>query len=325
MWAAARCGRTREETVNTQRTDFLVGLFILIAIGVLVGMAIVTSGLGELRATYYVRTPSAEALSQDTRVVLRGLDVGRLRDINPVVDSASGALTFLGRLSVRERFPNGTELRLPRGTRAEIVQPTPIAPAVVELVMPEAPGIRGYLEAGDTIEAVRPPGVLDALTEMAGELRGELQAALQETRGLLVRTTAAVEDTRGLMATNGPLVTEVLTRLASNLERSDRLLADVQPRVGPLNDSIVATLGDTRKTLRRADSVLRVAGEIAIENRAYAKEIAERLLRTAVVLEHFSDQISRRPARLLTGVTPPPDSLLAPRDSVRPDSTRGRS
>lgn len=310
--------------MNTQRTDFLVGLFILIAIGVLVGMAIVTSGLGELRATFYLRTVSAEALSQDTRVVLRGLDVGRLRDISPVVDSTTGALTFLGRLSVRERFPNGTELRLPRGTRAEIVQPTPIAAAVVELVMPDALVSRVYLEPGDTIEAVRPQGVLDALTEMAGELRGEIQAALTETRMLLVRTTAAVEDTRGLMAANGPLVTEVLAKLSANLERSDQLLADVQPRIGPLNDSILAALGETRKTLQRADTVLRLAGEIATENRAYARDIAERLLRTAVVLEHFSDQISRRPARLLTGVRPPPDSALPARNPERPDSTRGR-
>lgn len=310
--------------MNTQRTDFLAGLFILIAIGIVVGMAIVTSGLGEQRATFYLRAASAEALSQDTRVVLRGLDVGRLRDINPVVDSVTGALTFLGRLSVTERFSNGTELRLPRGTRAEIVQPTPIAAAVVELVIPEAIDPRGYLEPGDTIEAVRREGVLDALTDMAGELRGEIQAALHETRALLVRTTAAVEDTRGLMATNGPLVTEVLARLSSNLERSDRLLADVQPRIGPLHDSILVTLGETRHTLQRADSVFRLAGEIAAENRSYARDIAERLLRTAVVLEHFSDQISRRPARLLTGVTPPRDSLPATRDTARPDSTRGR-
>jgi len=310
--------------VNTQRTDFLVGLFILVGIGLVVGMAIVTSGLGELRTTFYMRAASAEALSQDTRVVLRGLDVGRLRDISPVVDSVAGALTFVGRLSVRERFPNGTDLRLPRGTHAEIVQPTPIAPAVVELVLPDVADPRGYLEPGDTIEALRPDGVLDALTDMAGELRGEVQAALHETRALLVRTTAAVEDTRGLMAANGPLVTDVLARLSANLERSDAMLADVQPRIGPLYDSVVTTLAETRSTLQQADTVLRVAGDVVVENRAYAREIAERLLRTVLILEHFSDQISRRPARLLTGVTPPPDSLLMPRDTVRPDSTRGR-
>jgi len=311
--------------VNTQRTDFLVGLFILTAIGVVVGMAIVTSGLGEQRATYYLRTTSAEALSQDTKVVLRGLDVGRLREISPTVDSATGALAFVGRLAVIERFADGALFQIPRGTHAEIVQPTPIAPAQIELVLPEDFDRRSYLESNDTIEAVRPEGVLDALSTMAGDLRGEIQATLQTTRALMERTTVAVEDTRTLMAANGPLVTEVLARLADNLERSNRLLTDVEPRVGPLNDSVLATLGDTRRALIRADSLLQTAGDIVVENRSYAKEIAERLLRTVMVLEHFSDQISRRPARLLTGVTPPPDSLLAPRDSTKADSTRGRS
>jgi ABC-type transporter Mla subunit MlaD len=311
--------------VNTQRTDFWVGLFILVGIGVVVGMAVVTSGLGERRTTFYLRTLSAEALTPDTRVVLRGLDVGRLRDMSPVVESATGALEFVGRLAVRERFPNGTELRLPRGTRAEIVQPTPIAPAVVELVLPDAFDGQTYLEPEDTIPATRPEGVLDALSEMAAELRGEIEATLRDARVLMQRTTAAVSDARGVMARNEPLVSDALTRLADNLERTDRLLADLEPRVGPMNDSVLATLGDTRQTLQTADSVLRLAGDIALENRAYARQIAERLLRTAVVLEHFSDQISRRPARLLTGVTPPPDSLLAPPDTagVRPDTTRG--
>jgi ABC-type transporter Mla subunit MlaD len=163
---------------------------------------------------------------------------------------------------------------------------------------------------------------------MAADLRGEIQTTLEDTRTLLRRTTAAVEDTRQLMADNGPLVHDVLQRLSANLERSDQLLAEVGPRIGPMNDSLLATLGDARRTLAGADSVLRLVGSIAAENRTYAHEIAERLLRTAVVLEHFSDQISRRPARLLTGVTPPPpDTVRLPPDSAGgpSDSTRGRS
>jgi ABC-type transporter Mla subunit MlaD len=313
--------------VNTQRTDFLVGLFILVTVGIVVGLAIVTSGLGERRTVFYLRTPSADALSQDTRVVLRGLDVGRVRDISPVVDTGAGSLAFVARLSVRERFSNGTELRLPLGTTAEIVQPTPIAAAVVDLMLPDVSRGRGYLEPGDTIIATRPQGVLDALASMASDLRGEIQSTLEDTRSLLRRTTVAVEDTRQLMADNGPVVHEVLQRLSANLARSDQLLADVGPRIGPLNDSLVGTLSDARRTLAGADSMLRLVGSIAAENRTYAHDIAERLLRTAVVLEHFSDQISRRPARLLTGVTPPPlDTVRPPRPDSggSQDSTRGR-
>jgi ABC-type transporter Mla subunit MlaD len=285
--------------VNTQRTDFLVGLFILVGVGLVVGMAIVTSGLGERRTTFYLRTDRAEALTPDTRILMRGLDVGRLQEMSPVVDPTSGALVhFVGRIAVTERFANGTELRLPRGTHAEIVQPTPLSAAAIELVLPEEFDGQTFLDPEDTIPAFRPTSLLDAVAEMADELREELQQTLEATRSLMAHTTAAIEDTRTLMATNGPL----------------------------LSDSVLATLSDTRRTLQRADSVLAIAGTIALENRAYARDIAERLLRTAVVLEHFSDQISRRPARLLTGVTPPPDSLLAPRDTVRaqPDTTRGR-
>jgi len=110
-------------------------------------------------------------------------------------------------------------------------------------------------------------------------------------------------------------------------------LADVVVRYGKTTLTVVGHTDSTGShaynmnlSLQRADSVLALAGAIAVENRGYAKDIAERLLRTAIVLEHFSDQISRRPARLLTGVTPPPpDSVLQPRDTTRTrsDTTRG--
>ncbi|HET7038830.1 MAG TPA: hypothetical protein VFH97_03020, partial [Gemmatimonadales bacterium] len=119
--------------MNTQRTDFLVGLFILVAVGLVAGMGIVTSGLGEKRVIVYLRTASAEALTPDTRVVLGGLTIGRVREINPVVDSATGALSFVARLSLQERFPNGTELVLPHGTRGRILQTNPIQPAWIDL------------------------------------------------------------------------------------------------------------------------------------------------------------------------------------------------
>ena len=42
----------------------------------------------------------------------------------------------------------------------------------------------------------------------------------------------------------------------------------------------------------------------------------EKLSSASVILQHFADQISRRPLRFLTGVTPPADSA-APPDTSR--------
>jgi ABC-type transporter Mla subunit MlaD len=302
--------------VDTQRTDFFVGLFILVAVGVVAGMGIVTSGLGEKRIDVYLRAASAQGLSQDTRAVLGGLTIGRVREISPVVDSTTGAISFVARLSLQERFPNGTRLVLPAGTRAVISQANLLAAAQIDLVLPEQPAPGQHLEPGDTLASERPRSMMDALPEIAEDVRRELRTTLEGTRTLIARSTQAVEQTRALLATNGPLLSDVLTRLAGTLERTDGLLAEVTPRVGPLSDSVSLVLADTRRALARADSLLLLAGGIAGENRATVRELSERLLRAAIVLEHFSDQVSRRPLRLFTGVRPPADS-------ARPDSARG--
>jgi ABC-type transporter Mla subunit MlaD len=304
--------------VDTQRTDFFVGLFILVAVGVVAGMGIVTSGLGEKRIDVYLRSASAQALSQDTRVVLGGLTIGRVREISPVVDSVTGAISFVARLSLQERFPNGTQLVLPAGTRAVISQPNPIAPAQIDLTLPEQPAPGRHLEAGDTLASERPRSMMDALPEIAEDLRRELRTTLDATRTLIARSTQAVEQTHRLLATNGPLLSDVLGKLATTLERTDTLFAAVTPRVAPLADSVALVLADARRALGRADSLLMVAGGIASENRATVRELSDRLLRAAVVLEHFSDQVSRRPLRLFTGVRPPPDTT--PADSARTGS-----
>ncbi|HEX9730287.1 MAG TPA: MlaD family protein [Gemmatimonadales bacterium] len=299
--------------MNTQRKDFLVGLFILTAIGIVIGALIVTSGIGKVRYDVFMRAASAEGLTQDTRVLLHGLSVGRVRSVNPVVDSTTRSITFLARLSIQDQFPNGTKLELPAGTRAIISQPTPIAPPVIDLVMPETP-TAARLEPGDTVNSERRADVLAALTRIATNLNAELSSMFENTRVLMQRTNATLRQTQSLITTNEPLVQDVLIRLAGNLQRSDSLLADIQPRLAPMHDSISVTLSDARHLIARTDSLVGLAQGIALDNREVIEEMSGLLLRSARILEHFADQVSRRPTRLLFGVRPPPpDSSRDPR------------
>jgi len=73
--------------VEARRTDFLVGVFILVTIGIMVGTVIITSGLGRVQHVLYMRTETAQDLTSDTRVYLQGLAVGRVRQVYPQVDS----------------------------------------------------------------------------------------------------------------------------------------------------------------------------------------------------------------------------------------------
>ncbi len=293
--------------MNTQRTDFLVGLFLLVSVGVVTGAVIVTSGLGEERYDLFMRAASAAALTQDTRVVLQGLSVGRVRQVSPVLEQ--GNVSFIVRLSMQDRFPNGAELQLPGGTRAVLSQPTPIAPLVIELQLPDNPPPGIFMQPGDTLVSERPPDVLDALSGIATDLNAGLKTTLEDTRALMERTNAAITQAQDFMRQTGPLVQQALTRLNSNLERTDALIADIGPRVGPLQDSIAATLADTRRLLSKMDTLVTTAHSIASTNEDVIRETADLLLRAARIMEHFADQVSRRPTRLLTGVRPPePDS-----------------
>jgi ABC-type transporter Mla subunit MlaD len=90
------------------RQDFIVGLVIVVRRRHLLGTFIATSGWLEQRYDLYLRVASAEGLTADSRVFLQGLEVGRVRSVSPRVDSTSRQVAFLARMSIRERFPDGS-------------------------------------------------------------------------------------------------------------------------------------------------------------------------------------------------------------------------
>jgi ABC-type transporter Mla subunit MlaD len=284
-----------------------------VTIGVLAGALVLTSGALEGRYDLYLRTEEAEGLTQDTRVVLQGLSIGRVSQINPHLDPLTNTLRFVATLSVRERFPDGTRLQLPAGTEAWIAPPpTVVGPSQIELVMPPASPDAEFLQEGDTLDAERRESIVDALGEIAVEVRGELESMLQNTRDLLAQTTSTVEATQVLLNEARPRVRQVLARVDTSLQRTEQILAQVEPRVGPVTDSVMATLASSNALLIELDSLATLGQTIALENRDELGDAIEKLSQAAVILQHFADQISRRPLRFLTGVTPPLDSTVPP-------------
>ncbi len=303
------------------RRDLLVGLFVLTTLGIVVGTLIVTSGLGDVRYDLYMRTESAQDLTRDTRVLLQGLEIGRVEELNPVT-SASGTLQFIARLSINEHYPDGKPVLLPNGSRAIIAQTSsnPISAPVVQIVAPKTlPRAMISLQPGDTLDSERRAGTMDQLGDVAQRLSVDIQTALNQTRTLLAGTNRAVSRTDSLLATATPMIRDVLVEIKGTLERTDRMLATVEPRLPAIGDSITATLADTRRLLNRLDSVATNANLLASENRVGIAETIDHLRRSSVQMDHFIDQVSRRPVRMLTGVkqaeTKPVEGKAAPKDT----------
>lgn len=289
--------------METGRRDFLVGLFVLTTVGVVLGALGITSGIGKNQYDLYMQALSAQDLTQDTRIYLRGLAVGRVRQVNPLVDG--GRLSFVARLAIDDEFPDGTPLQLPSGTHAEIGQATPISATTIELITPDDPSGEEFLQPGDTIRSERRTSAVDILGGVASELTEELLVTLQESRTLMARLSGTLSNTDSVLTRSGPRVATVLEQIASNLALTESLLGEIQPRVGPLQDSLTAALADTREAIRRFNELAVTALTMASENQEAIRETVLRLQHSAVMIEHFTDQISRRPLRLLTGVRPP--------------------
>jgi len=197
------------------RQDFYVGVLIVATIAVVIGALIATSGWGERRYALYVRVASADGISQGTAVVIEGLNVGQVTSISPRVDSLTRRVSFVARLSVKERFEDGSILQLPLGTKAELVQASQISPAVaIRLVLPDTVRVRAYLQAGDTLNSHRRASALDAVADVADELSQRVQEMVRTATQTLVR----VQSTLGSVT---PDVERTLRGVGTTMARVD--------------------------------------------------------------------------------------------------------
>jgi ABC-type transporter Mla subunit MlaD len=284
------------------RQDFYVGLLIVVTIAVVVGALIATSGWGERRYDVYLRVANAEGISPDTKALVQGLEVGRVRSISPTVDSSSGTISFVARLSVAEKFADGSSLRLPRATRAEVDASSPLAPAHINLLLPDTVGARRlFVEPGDTIRMSRRGSAMDKMAEVADVLSQRVQEMVRQATQTLARVQSTIRDV-------APNIESTLSSVATAMGRVDSLVERLH-RAG-LSDSIAATVAGTNRLLVRLDSLARDASALTSENRADLRATVVNLTEASRQLNHFVDQMSRRPYRALTGVKP------LPRDST---------
>ena len=291
------------------RQDFIVGLVIVVTVGVVLGALIATSGWGEGRYDVYLRTASAEGITKDSRVIVQGLEVGRVRSVSPRVDSTSRQVSFVARLSVRERFGDGSELKLPVGTRAELAQVSQISTDVdIHLLLPDTLGrMPVMLGAGDTLNATRRGSALETITTVAGDLSNEVKQVLQQTTRTLLKLQGTLAKADASVDAMLPDVRATVGHVSETMARVNALVTDVQEN--GLADSLSATLAASNRLLARLDSLTGTANSLMQDNRAVMDTTMRNLLVMSRQLNHFVEQMSARPYRLMTGVRPlPPDS-----------------
>jgi ABC-type transporter Mla subunit MlaD len=299
---------------NQRFNDLLIGALVIGAVVVLVIAFVLTKGWNKRQFDLYMRAESARDLTSDTRVLLQSLPIGEVKAIAPQVDSQTSRLRFIVHLRIDERYQDGTELRLPLGTQGELVTSNVLGGVSIELRMPERP--IGKLAAGDTINSTIRSSGLDAIAMIADSLRQQIALVLTDTRTLIENLSGTVVLAEKELRQTGPEVratmAEVqasLVQLRPTLARADTLMATATNRMDGVSDSIAATLTETKSMIAHLDSLALTASSIAGENRQVVRTTAENLYVISAKLEHFLDQVSRRPLRMIYGVRPLPDTI----------------
>jgi ABC-type transporter Mla subunit MlaD len=300
-----------------QRSDLFVGAFLIGTTALVLAALIATSGWGVDRYDIFVRTNDATNIAVDTKIFLQGLEVGRVAAINPrPAGSGSGRLEFVLRLSLLDRFPDGTPLRLPRGTDAEVAAGLLGGTTVLLSVHVDS---GGTLAPGDTIDMHRSSAPLEAFGALANDLKGTIEAAIVAATGTLVSTryladslTAATGTTRRFIAGIQPGAEKVLLGLAGNLDRLRVAIDSTNQRTGITFRELNATIAESRQLMEAADSLTRLLVLMGGENRPEIRGIIANLRQLSVQIGYVLEQLGRRPMRLITGVRIP-DSLSVER------------
>lgn len=306
--------------METNRQDFIVGLLIVVAVGLVIGALLATSGWGQRRYALYMRVANAEGISADTRVLVEGLEIGRVASIVPRVDPTSRRVSFVARLSLAQEFENGSKLLLPLGTRASIASVSQISSASeIVLILPDSThGMARMLGAGDTINSDRPSSALDSLKVVVTNLSSDVRDVLLKARDALTGVQHTLASANSTIQTMTPSLNAAVTSVSSSMARIDSITRRIPPGIA---DSVTATLASSNRLLVHLDSVVQSAQAMAAENRGDLRVTASNLAELSRQLNHFADAVSRRPYRFLTGVTPlPPDSAKAdpPKDPNKP-------
>jgi len=313
--------------VNVQRTDLYVGMFLVATVALVAIALIATSGWGVDRYDVFVSTDNAQDIAVDTKIYMQGLEVGRVTGIAPRPVGTAGRLEFILRLSLVDRFPDGTPLRLPNGTTAEVT--SGLLPGNSQLQLKPQSDSGGTLAPGDTIEMQRGTSPVEAFAALARDLKGTIEHALVSATGTMdmVRTLAdslrlATGTARHLLIATQPGAERILNGVSANLDRLQVMLDSTTTRTGLTFQQVDGTLAQTQRLMVSVDSLVRLMSAMGGENRPEIAQMMVNFRNISAELGYVLEQLSRRPLRFISGVKIP-DSLTMDRSRPLPRADSG--
>lgn len=207
--------------------EFKVGIFILVPVIMLLLFVIVKLGYSFSGSTIdvYLKIDNISAIKKGTAIKLKGYDIGRVVELQPVYKPG---LHFLATMRIK------SDIDLREDCSAVILNQNIIGDTVVEMRNPEKRG--SPLRSGDVIEGLE---------------YVNLEAILKDVHNLLSAATATINGLKDISLENKQGLKGLLTDLGSSVSSINSMLNDSQK-------DIPAILQSFRETAK-------VVNEISVE------------------------------------------------------------
>jgi phospholipid/cholesterol/gamma-HCH transport system substrate-binding protein len=313
--------------MEERREQFFVGLFVIVAVALLIATVFSLSGAFAGTARHYhAKFHNAAGLDRGTSVRYEGgPKIGRVEKV--MIDPKDPTVMDM-EFSVKEDLPIKTDSRVailsfsPLGdNHLEVRAGSPAAPRAAEgAILPSDPYV-GFNELTEQFNRVIP---------QAQELMGNLNLRVKELSGTLARVndllndqnraniSASISDLQGMLREERPVIKSTLNNVNAASAKFTPMLDDLRKTSDQANETLKkfdSMLGENREDLRasikklreslnmvsdvtrRIDQTLDVNSEVIDELLMNMRDVSENL-------KEFTDIIKTRPSELIRSTSP---------------------
>jgi ABC-type transporter Mla subunit MlaD len=268
---------------SNQKTNVLVGLFVLCGLLLLGGLILQFSNIRQVFQKVYpihVTFRDSGGLVEGSPVRYSGTYVGRVAGISPLIEDKDGIPLTVG-VIVHLDIHEG--VNVPQGSRITVLKEGLLGDSYINITPPMDP-IIGVLTEGETI-AGRSGGTLDDLQEAANEISQKTQIVLEDIRKGLVNLDNAIKkiDADILSQENRDHFKQTLASLDHTVQKLDTQVFDDEnnanlkktlTNLGTASENIAATSERLDEILGKGEEAMKSFSEAADTFKQGGREFA---------------------------------------------------
>lgn len=313
--------------MESKREQALVGLFVVVAVGLLLATVFALSGVFARKQTMYkTRFRFAAGIQPGATVSYAGVKVGRVEAMR-IDEKRGGEIEFDLRIKSDTPVKTDSVVKIislsPLGENLLDITPGKAeSPLAAEGTVLPSREFFGLPQLAEKLEALSPEA--EKLLQQLNGRVSELQTTIARVNDLLkdenrANVSASLENVRGMLEENRPTVRRTLRNVEETSGKMPALVEDLKKAIAEAQSSIRhidevvgenrgnvrESLEELRKTLTAADSAVNQMDRTLNYNAENIDEILDNIRITTENLKQFTELIKTRPAALIRSSGPP--------------------